>query len=235
QMEEVVRTNVPEAVTVISNAGGGGFMGGSASSVRLEIQLAPRDQRSRTSDQIATDLRRVLVGIPGAQITTRASGGNRQMTRLMGGGGDSRLAVEVRGDDLDTASRLARGVVALMNETPGVASPQLSAEEGRPEMAIRVDRPKAALLGLSVTGVANTIRTNISGTQAATFREYGKEFPIIVRLREEDRMRSESVGEVLISTPQGQVLPAANVLNLTAQTGPTQIERKNQRSLTSVN
>src|SRR5690606_26221243 len=38
QMEEVVRTNVPEAVTVISNAGGGGFMGGSASSVRLEIQ-----------------------------------------------------------------------------------------------------------------------------------------------------------------------------------------------------
>src|SRR5690606_9578134 len=138
QMEEVVRTNVPEAVTVISNAGGGGFMGGSASSVRLEIQLAPRDQRSRTSDQIATDLRRVLVGIPGAQITTRASGGNRQMTRLMGGGGDSRLAVEVRGDDLDTASRLARGVVALMNETPGVASPQLSAEEGRPEMAIRV-------------------------------------------------------------------------------------------------
>src|SRR5690606_36412993 len=69
----------------------------------------------------------------------------------------------------------------------------------------------------------------------ATFREFGKEFPIIVRLREEDRMRSESVGEVLISTPQGQVLPAANVLNLQPQTGPTQIERKNQRRITRVN
>src|SRR5690606_38087582 len=103
------------------------------------------------------------------------------------------------------------------------------------EMTIRVDRPKAALLGLSVTGVANTIRTNISGTQAATFRQSGKEFPIIVRLREEDRERSESVQEVLLSTPQGQVLPASSVLDLTPQTGPTQIERKNQQRLTRVN
>ena len=90
----------------------------------------------------------------------------------------------------------------MLRDTPGVANPQIGREEGRPELAIRVDRPKAALLGLSVLGVANTIRTNISGTQAATFRENGKEFPIIVRLREEDRDRSESVNDVLISTPQ---------------------------------
>jgi HAE1 family hydrophobic/amphiphilic exporter-1 len=126
-------------------------------------------------------------------------------------------------------------VLNVLRETPGVASPQLGREEGRPEMTIRVDRPKAALLGLSVTGVANTIRTNISGTQAATFREKGKEYPIIVRLREADRDRSESVGEVLISTPQGQVLPASNVLDLTPATGPSQIQRKNQQRISRVN
>ncbi len=108
----------------------------------------------------------------------------------------------------------------MMRETPGIANPQIGREEGRPELAIRVDRPKAALLGLSVSGVANTIRTNISGTQAAMFRERGKEFPIIVRLREEDRERSESVNDVLISTPQGLVLPARNVLDLTPADGP---------------
>jgi HAE1 family hydrophobic/amphiphilic exporter-1 len=180
-------------------------------------------------------LRRVLVGLPGVQITTRASGGNQQMNRLMGGGGDSRLAVEVRGDDLEQAKRISDDVLATMREVPGVANPQLGQEEGRPELAIRVDRPKAALLGLSVSGVANTIRTNISGTQAATFREHGKEFPIIVRLREEDRERSESVNDVLISTPQGQVLPARTVLELNPQSGPTEIQRKNQQRITRVN
>src|SRR6187397_2092623 len=67
------------------------------------------------------------------------------------------------------------------------------------------------------------------------FRERGKEFPIIVRLRQEDRDRVESVNDVLISTPQGLVLQAKNLLDMTAQKGPTQIERKNQQRILRVN
>jgi HAE1 family hydrophobic/amphiphilic exporter-1 len=235
QMEEIVRANVPEMVGIMSNAGGGGGFGGGGGGASVTVQLTPSVERLRSSDQIATDLRRVLVGLPGVQITTRSSGGNQQLTRLMGGGGDSRVAVEIRGNDLDQAKRISDDVLALIRDVPGIANPQLGREEGRPELAIRVDRPKAALLGLSVSGVANTIRTNISGTQAATFREHGKEFPIIVRLREEDRERSESVPDVLLSTPSGQVLPARTVLDLNPQSGPTQIQRKNQQRITRVN
>jgi HAE1 family hydrophobic/amphiphilic exporter-1 len=235
QMEEIVRNNVPEQVFIMSNAGGGGFRGGGSSSASVTVQLVPREERERTSDEVATELRRLLDGLPGVTISARASGGNRQLTRLLGGGQDSRLSVEIRGDDLNQAERLSKEVLAIIRDVPGVANPQLANEEGRPELAVRVDRPKAALLGLSVSGVANTIRTNISGTQAATFREFGKEFPIIVRLREEDRSRSESVNDVLLSTPQGQVLPASSVLDLRPQSGPTQIQRKNQQRITRVN
>ncbi len=235
QIEEIVRANVPEMTSILSNAGGGGFGGQAASSVRVEVRLVPRTERERSSDQIATDLRRVLVGIPGATITTRPSGGNFQLTRLLGGNQDSRLSVEVRGEDMAISDRLANDVLQVLRSTPGIANPQIAREEGRPEFAIRVDKPKAALLGLSVSGVANTIRTNISGTQAAMFRQNGKEFPIIVRLREEDRARSEAVSDVLISTPQGQVLPARNVLDLTPMRGPTQIQRKNQQRINNVN
>jgi HAE1 family hydrophobic/amphiphilic exporter-1 len=130
---------------------------------------------------------------------------------------------------------VSQDVLALLQRTEGVANPQIGRQEGRPELAIRVDRPKAALLGLSVTNVANAIRTNMAGTQAAVFRERGKEFPIIVRLREEDRERAESVSDVLISTPSGQVLPAKNLLTIDTQRGPTQIERKNQERIARVN
>jgi HAE1 family hydrophobic/amphiphilic exporter-1 len=235
QLEDLVRTYVPEMTSVLSSAGGGGW-GAGASTVRLTVKLTPRTERDRSSDQIATDLRGVLVGIPGAQITTRASGGNNQLTRILSGGtDDSRLAVEIRGENLGDARRIADNVLSVVRDVPGIANPQLGREEGRPELAIRVDRPKAALLGLSVSGVANTIRTNISGTQAAVYRESGKEYPIVVRLREEDRARSSSVNDVLISTPAGQVLPAENVLDLRPQTGPTEINRKNQQRITTVN
>jgi HAE1 family hydrophobic/amphiphilic exporter-1 len=88
---------------------------------------------------------------------------------------------------------------------------------------------------MSVSSVANTIRTNVGGTQAAFYRERGKEYPIVVRLREEDRERSESLDDVLISTPSGQVLPAKNLLAVGTVTGPTQIERKNQERISRVN
>ncbi|TAK18847.1 MAG: efflux RND transporter permease subunit [Acidobacteria bacterium] len=236
RLEEMIKQTTPEATTIISSAGGGGPMGGSASSGSLQVKLVPREERTRSNDQIATDLRRTLTGIAGAVITTRTSGGNQQINRLLGGGNnDSRLAVEVRGEDLTESRRISSDVLAVLKQTPGVANPQLGREEGRPELAIRVDRPKAALLGMTVSSVANTIRTNIGGTTAAQYREKGREYPIIVRLRQEDRDTVDSVNDVLVSTPSGLVLPAKNLLDLRPQTGPTQIERKNQQRLTRVN
>jgi HAE1 family hydrophobic/amphiphilic exporter-1 len=236
QLEDMVRANVPEAVTVISSAGGGGMMGGGGGSASVTIKLTPKTERKRSSEQIANELRTVLVGLPGVTITTRASGGNQSLNRILGDlNSDSRLAVEIRGFSLADSNRLSQDVLALLQRTDAVASPQLGRQEGRPELAIRVDRPKAALLGLSVTNVANAIRTNMAGTQAAVFRERGKEFPIIVRLRPEDRQRADSVSDVLISTPTGQVLPAKNLLTVDTQRGPTQIERKNQERITRVN
>ncbi len=236
QLEDLIQANVPEAVTVVSSAGGGGGFGGGSGSASVTIKLTKKDERTRSSEQIATDLRRVLVGLPGVSITTRASGGNQSLNRVLGDlNSSSRLAVEIRGFSLEESNAVSQDVLALLQTTEGVASPQIGRQEGRPELAIRVDRPKAALLGLSVTNVANAIRTNMAGTQAAVFRERGKEFPIIVRLRPEDRERAESVSDVLISTPTGQVLPAKNLLAVDTQRGPTQIERKNQERIARVN
>lgn len=235
RIEQMVRATVPEATTIISNAGGGGFRS-SNSRASINVQLVPRIDRTRSSDQIATDLRKVLVGLPGVVISTRASGGNYQINRILTGGtSNSRLSVEIRGEELDDANRIAQDVLAVLEKTPGIANPEIGHDAGRPELAIRVDRPKAALLGLSASTVANTIRTNISGTQAALYRERGKEFPIVVRLRMQDRDRVDSVNDVLISTPQGLVLPAKNLLDLRPQTGPVQIDRKNQQRITRVN
>jgi HAE1 family hydrophobic/amphiphilic exporter-1 len=67
------------------------------------------------------------------------------------------------------------------------------------------------------------------------FREEGNEYPIVVRLRPEDRREIVSVGDVLLSTPQGQVLPAKNVMVTAREQGPVQIERKNQERIQRVN
>jgi hydrophobic/amphiphilic exporter-1 (mainly G- bacteria), HAE1 family len=236
RLESLLPEYVKEADTIITNAGGGGFMGGSANRVQAQIRLVSKDKRQRSSEDIATALNRQLTGvIPGVIIQTRASGGNQQMTRLLSGGqGDSRLSVEVRGDDLAEAQRIATATKSVMDSVPEVRNARLGRDDGRPELALLIDRPKAAVLGLTVNNVASSIRTAVGGTQAAFFRQGGNEYPIVVRLREEDRQRVEDINDLLINTPQGQVLQAKNVVGVRQQTGPTEIQRKNQERILRV-
>ncbi|HYE87478.1 MAG TPA: efflux RND transporter permease subunit [Vicinamibacterales bacterium] len=239
-LEERIRQIVPEAVRLIAQAnsggGGGGFGGGSSHRGNIDILLVPRDERDRTNEEIAMTLRRELSGIPGVIVRARASGGQNNMMRGMGGGGgDGRLSIEILGHDLETSKTIAQDLKTMLDTTPGIADSRLQREEGRPELAVRVDRDKAALLGLTVTGVANTIRTNVAGTQAAMFRDAGNEYPIVVRLRESDREEVSEVGDVLLSSPSGQVIPAKNVMVIDRGTGPVSIERKNQERVQRVN
>ena len=243
-IEERVKELVPEATTIITQGGSGGGWQGGGNTARGQIRLIlkPRDERTRTNEQVAIDLRRQLAGVlPGVLVRANPSGGNNQIMRFLSGGGTnnqgqaSRLQLEIRGHDLDDARRVAQDAREMMEDTPGIADVSLSREEGRPEIAIRVDRPKAAMLGMSVQSVASTIQTNVAGTTAAQFRERGNEYPVVVRLREADRGEIADVGDVLLSTPTGQVVPARNILAVSREAGPTQIQRKNMERITRVN
>jgi HAE1 family hydrophobic/amphiphilic exporter-1 len=236
RVEAAIGELVPEATTVIVSAGGAGGWGGlgAVSRGNLQLILTPKAERTRSSEQIAMDLRRQLSGIPGVIVRANAWGGNNLINRFLSGGGQfgsGRLSLEVRGEDLGDAERVALAAKDLLDTVPGVASAQLGRDEARPELAVRIDRAKAALFGLTSTAVANTIRTNVSGTQAAMFREHGYEYPIIVRLPEGERQGIDDVEDVLVSTPQGQVLPVKNLLTVEDALGPTSIERKNQQRI----
>jgi hydrophobic/amphiphilic exporter-1 (mainly G- bacteria), HAE1 family len=238
RLEQQVKQLVPESETMIASAGGGGIGGGGGTSRgQIQLYLVPKDQRKRSSDLIAFDLRRQLAGTPGVIVRASAGGGNNQINQLMSGGannGGGRMAVEIRGENLEQARKLAQGVNDLLQTTPGVADPRLSRDDARPELAIQIDRPKAALFGLNTTQVANTIRTNVAGTTAAQFRQNGFEYPIVVRLREEDRQQVNDVNDVMVTTTTGLSLPVKNVMTIQSQLGPAQIDRKNQERIITV-
>ena len=117
RIEQMVQQLVPEATTIIASAGagggggGGGMFGGGTSRGRIALYLVPKDERNRSTDQIAFELRRQLTGIPGVIVRANSGGGNNQINRLMSGGLNNdggRMAVEIRGEDLLEARRIAQ-------------------------------------------------------------------------------------------------------------------------------
>ena len=247
QLEEMVQKAVPETVTIITSGGGGGNNfgggggggGGQTNRGQIRLILVPRDQRTRTTEEISIALRRELAGLPGVVVRANPTGGNFQLKRLLGGGGNRAGQPRGAGDPRPRPRRRAphRAGRARGDGRHAGHRRRPHRPRGRPagDLGARRSARRRPCSGMTVSGVATTIQTNVAGTTAAQFRERGNEYPIVVRLRESDREEISDVGDVLLNTPSGQVVPARNVMATTRDAGPVQIDRKNMERVTRVN
>ncbi len=231
-VERIIRQSVPEIVSMITRVGGGGFQSSGTYTAEVRVSLVPQKNRKRSSEQVANDLRRLLSGLPGVTIRTRA--GQGLFILRMGTSSSDNISVEVRGYNLETAQRLALQVDQIVRRVPGITDTQISRKEGSPEQVIRVDRQKAADLGLSVSRIGDALETAIGGTQASYYREGGKQYRILVRLSEEDRKDLEDLLDLTIVNNRGEPVILRNVVEAIPQEGPVSIERKDQERIITV-
>jgi HAE1 family hydrophobic/amphiphilic exporter-1 len=224
-IEPIVLAAVPEAETVVSNVGG--------SSGQISINLKPKAQRSRSDEQIASDLRDRLAMVPGVQIRAR-TGQGFFMLRMGGGGGTERVQIEIRGHDLAAADELASRLQAAVERVDGITDVQVSREAGNPEEHLIIDRGRAADLNITPQQVATALQTVISGAQAGSFRQGGSEYPIVVRLQEAEEMSLEQMLGLPIFAAEGRPVVLGSLVRAETRSGPARIERRDQERVVTV-
>ncbi|NPV82552.1 MAG: efflux RND transporter permease subunit [Candidatus Aminicenantes bacterium] len=235
KLREVVnlaKMYVPEIESIEERAGSGGWRGG-ANQGNITLKLVPKSQRTRSSMEIAADLGRKLSGVPGALVRTRASGG-QMMFGMRGGGGAERLQIEVRGYDMKVAQSLAEQVKNVVTKIRGVTDVRVSRLEGTPERHLVVDRQKASDMRLSVNQIGNFIMTILSGSQASYFREGGREYRILVRVKDSEKLDLNEILDLTITNAIGEPVSLRNVIEVREERGPQQIERRDRERVITV-
>ncbi|MBN2416063.1 efflux RND transporter permease subunit [bacterium] len=231
-IERLISESVPEMQSMLTRVGGGGYRSSGGHTAEFRVTLVPKKDRRRSSEEIANDLRRVLNNLPGVTIRTRAGQGLFMLR--MGSSSTDNISVEVRGYDLDVAQQLARSVEQVIQRVPGITDTQISRKEGSPEQIIRIDRQKAADLGLSVSRIGDALETTVGGSQASYFREGGKQYRILVRLGEEDRRTLEDLLDLTVVNSRGEPVILRNVVTAVSHEGPVSLERKDQERIITI-
>ncbi|MEJ2701928.1 MAG: efflux RND transporter permease subunit [Sedimentisphaerales bacterium] len=216
----------------MTRVGGSAWHGAGGHTGNIRVSLKPQSQRTRSSDEIAADLRTRLSGIPGVTIRTRAGQG-LFVLRLGTTQGD-KIEVEVRGHDLETADRLAAQVKDIVESVDGVTDARVSRESGSPEELVLIDRQKAADMNLTVSKIANALQTILSGTRAGNYREGGDEFAILVKLRDAEQVDLRDILDLTITNSEGEPVVLRNVVTVGPRKGPVLIERKDQERVVYV-
>jgi len=231
-ISEIIKKEVPELQSIEERGGGGGWRSG-ANRGNITIKLNPKSQRSRSSEAIASDLRRKLSNIPGVIIRTRASGG-QMMFGMRGGGGQERVQVEIRGYDLEIGEALAQQVKRITENVKGVTDVRLSREIGNPEELFNIDRQAAADMKLSVSQIGGFVQTILMGTQASQYREGGREYRILVKVKDSEKLDINNILDFTLTNADGEQVSLRNVVNVRPQRGPMRIERRDRERVLTI-
>ena len=232
EVEQIVLPMVPETRASVARVGGTSFRTGAPSNADIRLALVPVRERQRSSEKIAADLRALVQEVPGARVTTRSGG--LFILRLAAGGEDERLSIEVRGFDLNQLDQMARQVRDAIAEVEGITDLRLSREGRVPLELLRIDRQRAADLGLSVAGIARTIETAMAGSSAGQFRDGGNEYRIFMRLKDAEQLDFDDILNISVRNDQGEFVALRNVVGVERAEGPLTIERQDQQRVSRI-
>ncbi|HHS12683.1 MAG TPA: efflux RND transporter permease subunit [bacterium] len=231
RIEEILNGTVPEKDVIMtrcgtSEAGWGAAMGEGEGNHIISIQgtLVPKAERNASDVEIAHRLGEQLRELPGIASVDFAP--QDPFTAMFGGG--KPVSVEIYGFDLDRTSDFAAQVAEVMRNIEGTTDITVSREEGKPEYWVEVDRERAAAAGLTMAQIAMTLRNNFYGNDEVTFREQGEEYAVFVRLQEKDRTSLADIGNVMLASPAGALIPLRTIATIQERVAPVQINRKNQ-------
>jgi HAE1 family hydrophobic/amphiphilic exporter-1 len=230
-IEAAVADEVPEIrATSVSIGGGGGFGGsGGGHTGELRVRLVPIEDRKRSVFEIMDVLRAKLTGLPGATVRLRAD-----QSFFAGRGTGDKIQIELRGNDLEESDRLSRLTQSVVEKIPGITDVYLSNEDATPEELVVIDRDRAADAHLSVSRVSSLVKTAIGGSQAGNYRENGKEYVILVKLKDSDKLSIEELMNMTVTNSRGEQVMLGSVARAVAGSGPLSITRKDQARIVTV-
>jgi HAE1 family hydrophobic/amphiphilic exporter-1 len=243
QVVEAEIRRVPGVRLVLATAGGS-FLG-SVNEARMYVGLVSHDERVFSLTRLAQGL---LRGDPGAAFR-----GNRPQQAVMGEvrarlrqvvprdvrtqvrnpagfrfvGGFIDIDFVLRGPDL---TRLAAYTEQLRqrSEDLGLIDADTTLKLDKPELRVRIDRERAADLGVDSSHVATALRLMVGGDEKVT-RFYDPranyEYDVQLRLREEDRHDPALVGLLWVPRAGGGIARLDNVVTMTETWGTSRIDR----------
>jgi len=191
----------------------------------IGIQFYDIEDRVEPSIQTVEEIRKRISDIPGAQITIAE--------QEEGPPTGAPINIEISGDSFHVLGRIGQQVRSALEKIPFVQDIRDDYIPGSPTVGVKVDRQKAAMLGLSTDIIGFALKVAFNGIKVSTFREGDEDYDITVQLPVSDRKLTDILRELLIPTPQGLV-PLSTVTRFEITSGLGQVNRIDHERVVTV-
>lgn len=186
------------------------------------VQLKPREERARMSDDLIAVLRERTEHIAGPASVV--------FEKFTGGPPEGKpISVKVQGRYLDRMKEAALALQDSLRRIPGTLEVTDDFPPGKDAIRIEVDEVRAALYGFSAQEVALNVRYAFDGVEATKFRDGDEEVGVIVQYDRKERSSVEDVLNVQVTNSRGRTVALRDMVSFSIGPGRTQIQRFDQK------
>jgi HAE1 family hydrophobic/amphiphilic exporter-1 len=193
---------IPEVNYTLATVAGDGA--GTRNSASIFVKLHPIEARERDQFAVMAQVRDEILA-PFTAEGVRASVGGGGPGGGGGGGGGGGVQFVFRGPELRGLQEYSERLLEKVKTIPGVVDADTTLNAGKPEVSVRMDRPKAADLGVPLSEAAEALRLLVGGDAVTTYNEGGEQYEVHVRAEANDRDSEAALGRLPIPSRVGTV------------------------------
>ena len=214
ELSDYLEEEVPEQEMTIEMIG----MGNTNRS-NLNLWLKAPEERSRTQQDIADELAVKVRQFTGARTMV-----SQQQTF---GGRRGGLPVEyvIQAKNLEDLKRVLPRFMEEVNKSPVFSVADLNLKFTKPELTIHIDRDKAAVMGVSMQNIAQTLQLTMSEQRVGYFILNGKQYQIFSQLDRENRNKPSDLQSIYVRNNSGDLIALDNLVVTNESSMPPQLYR----------
>jgi multidrug efflux pump subunit AcrB len=236
RIEEII--NAQPGVDRVFTISGGRIFGRTEREIpnysTLTVQLVPRSQRDFSNGEWVSMLRKATAKAQLVGIKIKPRTGSIRGIRISQG--DDDISLRIQGPELKQLETMADALLPRLRKVAGLRNLEHSSEEKRQELAISIDRERAAALGLDVEDLGRAMRIALQGVVVTDYLEGDRAYDVRLRLPQEQLSDPQSMESVLLF-PARDDRPAiylGNVADVNLVESPADINRDNQQRIIEI-
>ena len=205
-----------------------GWGGNASNSGVIMVTMTPWQERTVTTAQAAARASAAWQTVPGVRAFAFMRSG------LSRGGGGQPVQFVLGGPDYDTLADWRDEIVSRASEFPGLVRLDSNLKETQPQAIVRIDKNRAAALGVSVQNIGRTLSAMMSEQRITTYVKDGEEYDVILQAKDDQRASDEDLTNIHVRSERtGELIPLANLVHVEERAGPGTLNRYNRlRSVT---
>ncbi len=226
---------IPEVDNVISISGSSMMGGGSGANMgSLFVVLKPWSQRKGKGQDVDAIMAHVSEIAGSYQEPIVFSINPPAIPGLGMTSGMQMQILDINNLGADALQKVLAAMKEAAKKDDRIAQLTTQYQAGVPQYAIKVDRDKAKLLGLSVDDIYSTLAQFMGGSYVNDFVKFGRTYQVNLSADSESRSRIGKLGRLSVRNANGNMVPFSSFISIEPAIGQSTVSRYNMYTTASI-